>query len=269
MSSDIEFETPENVRLNYEPAGLGSRFLAFLTDRILLTLVMAFAGFLLFLLWVGDTRIQAWFTNLTPDETRSRFETNMYYWGLFALIMGLGSFFYFAFFEYIMNGQTPGKRSTGIRVVKTDGFALDASSILLRSLFRVIDDTPILWIVPMISKNSQRLGDLAAGTIVVKDQPMVLSEVRTNLVHAISDERRFRFDAAVLKRARPSDFQAIERIMERWDDLPTHQQERLLETMCEPLARRLEMDIPPAEHRLRFLQELLAAEYRRQQRKLG
>ena len=143
----------------------------------------------------------------------------MYFVGIATLVMGLASFVYFGASELFLRGQTFGKRACKIRVVKTNGFALDAGSILLRNLFRVADHIPLLWIVPVVSQQSQRFGDMVAGTIVVNDQTEDLSSVRQQLAERPAAEARFRFDHAKLGRLRPSDVEAVERILERWPSL--------------------------------------------------
>ena len=94
----------------------------------------------------------------------------MVIFGIFYLGFALSDWMYFGLSELLLRGQTFGKRQMGIRVVKADGFSLDPSAILLRTLFRVIDNMPPMWIVPLMTEKRQRLGDFVAGTIVVADQ---------------------------------------------------------------------------------------------------
>ena len=76
----------------------------------------------------------------------------LYTLGIFWLVYSLGSFLYFGCCELLMRGQTIGKRSVHIRVVKTDGFSLDPQSIFVRTIFRVIDHLPMLFIVPLVTE---------------------------------------------------------------------------------------------------------------------
>src|SRR5690606_25914091 len=89
--------------------------------------------------------------------------------GIAILIIGLGNFVYYALFELFMRGQTIGKRQVNIRVVKTNGFGLDAGSIIIRNLFRILDHVPVMWIVPFFLSKAQRLGDMVAGTVLIFD----------------------------------------------------------------------------------------------------
>jgi hypothetical protein len=93
--------------------------------------------------------------------------------------------------------------------------------------------------------------------------------LRLSLSQRPSGEAQFVFDAAALKRVRPQDFAAIEKILERWNQLTRIQQQTFLGQLVPPLVARLKTDPPPDDQRLPFLQDLLAAEYRRQYRRLG
>lgn len=269
-AGQIEFETPENVLVSYQPAGLGTRFVALVLDGIVLFLVMFFLCILVLLAGAltaaGVRYLECLVGGLEGNQAYAA-----YLWGVYILIVGLGNFFYFGLSEYLMRGQTLGKRWLAIRVVKVNGFSLDASSVFLRNIFRIIENPllPPLWVVPLLSKNSQRLGDMVAGTVVVSDAPAKFSTLRALLLGRTPSDALFRFDAAALQRARPADFEAVERVLERWPELPSAAREGLLRDLCEPLSRRLGVDSPDPLERLRFLQDLLAAEYRRQHRQLG
>jgi hypothetical protein len=189
--------------------------------------------------------------------------------GLIMLVWGLGSFMYFGLCELFMRGQTPGKRLSKIRVVKSDGFSLDAQSILIRNIFRVLDHLPPLWIVPLLSAKAQRLGDMVAGTVLVSDEQLELSSVRTELAERPALESHFRFHSATLAKLSDTDVLAVEQLLDRWDSLKPEQREKLLEVVVVPLAQKLLVDVPYSSQRLLFLEDLLAAEIRRQHRGLG
>src|SRR5436190_8049375 len=152
MSSGLQFETPENVEVQYEPAGAGTRFVAWFIDQIFVWLTI----FLIFIaLAVAGVSFAGVFKDLEGDP--GNFERiGTFFIGLAILIMGLGSFVYFTGLELWLRGQTIGKRMLKIRVVKVDGFALDPVAILLRNIFRLLDNIPLLWVVPVMSKRTQR-----------------------------------------------------------------------------------------------------------------
>lgn len=268
-SDQVHFETPENIQVAYRVAGLGTRFIAWFLDTILLSL-LAFALFLL--LACSGVASEAVLRSLpdpekvTPHDTARTFG---YAIGLFILINGLGGFLYFIACELLLRGQTLGKRQMGLRVVKANGFSLDPMSIFVRNIFRVIDNLPVLWLVPLVTERSQRLGDLVAGTIVVFDQTQPMSSVREVLAGRPPQESKFRFDATALKQARAEDVEAVEKVLERLSSMELDQQEMFLQRLVEPLATRLKMELPAAGDRLQFLEDFLAAVYRRQHQMLG
>lgn len=95
---------------------------------------------------------------------------------------------YFILFEWLLNGQTPGKRLLHIRVIKEGGYALRLIDTLVRNLLRVVDFIPLFYGVGLasllLSRYSQRLGDLAAGTLVVHQEPVTTESFLPDLPEA-------------------------------------------------------------------------------------
>ena len=276
MVASLEFETPENIKVAYEPAGLGTRYLAWFIDNILISIAIVVMFFLAIMLGaITETAVRETARMIegaeahTPTERAERgVMIIQYFIGISILVWGFGSFFYYTFFELLFRGQTIGKWTLGLRVVRVDGFALDPSAIFVRNIFRVIDQFPPCWIAPLMSKRSQRFGDMVAGTTVIADRPEQLSNVRQTLVEMPAADARFTFDSTKLGRARPQDFAAVEKILERWEKLTGDQRNALLDQLVPPLVERLKVDPPAVEERVVFLKDLLAAEYRRQHRNL-
>lgn len=267
MSGAIQFETPENVRVEYLPAGLGTRFVAWLVDQIFVTMLVIVIAVLLVFVGMSMTHV---FDDLDGlIETKDPEAIGKYVIGLSVVVMGLGSFAYFTLTELFWRGQSVGKRLCKIRVVKVDGFALDPASILLRNIFRVLDNLPLLWVVPVMSKRSQRTGDMVSGTVVISDEAPDLSGVRVQLSERKVVEAEFRFDSRSLQRLTTSDFEALERLLERLPELKVDQRDALVEKFTNSLAAKLQIETPLADHRQRFLEDLLAAELRRQSRLLA
>lgn len=265
MEQIIEFETPENVKVRYELAGLGSRFLAWFVDQVLLLL---FFLLLFIVLMIGNIGVGRTFDRFVMNRNGGD-EQGFYVMGIATLALGLASFFYFGLFELLMHGQTIGKRNVSIRVVKMNGFALDGTSILLRSLFRIVDNIPVFWLVPFFSKYMQRLGDMVAGTVVIIDSPKKLNSLRDVLLERPASMRMFRISPVALKQLREVDAEAAEKLLERWESLPPVQREELAATICRGLAARLNMPEPEPAHCQRFLEDLLSAEYQRRHNQLG
>ena len=159
----IRVRTPENIELSYILAGPGSRAAAYVLDFLVMTVVcqalinlIATAIGLLFVALGEDS--QLWVAAISTLS-------------FFALYNG-----YFIVFEWLWNGQTPGKRLLHIRVIKQGGYALRFFDTLLRNLLRIVDFLPLFYGVGLTSilltRDSQRLGDLVAGTLVVYQEPV-------------------------------------------------------------------------------------------------
>jgi uncharacterized RDD family membrane protein YckC len=144
----LRIATPEGVTVDLVLAGVGSRFTAALIDltfKLLLVLAAFIAGGL-----IGD------------------FGVALYSVTSFVIYFG-----YDVAFEVLANGRTPGKRWTGLRVLRDDGRPVDLLSSCIRNVIRLVDGLPLLYVPAMVSilatGKNQRLGDLAARTIVVRE----------------------------------------------------------------------------------------------------
>jgi uncharacterized RDD family membrane protein YckC len=155
----LSIETPEQIALEFPLAGVGSRFLALAVDMLL---QMAFG--MLLLLAVGG----AW-SLLRPTGASGAWFGALVIIGAFLIFYG-----YFMGFEAFWNGQTPGKRLVGLRVLSVTGRPVHVGEAILRNLLRVVDSFPGVYAVGivsmLVSSRSQRLGDLAAGTVVVHEK---------------------------------------------------------------------------------------------------
>ncbi|MEQ8423252.1 MAG: RDD family protein [Cyclobacteriaceae bacterium] len=143
----IKVRTTQNVFIEYPIASLGDRILAFLLDRLIL---IAYSIFLI-ALFINTELSTPWVWIVT-------------------LVMPW--LFYHLIFEIFMNGQSPGKRAMKIKVVRLDGTPPNIGNYLMRWIFSFIDylilSGLIAFIVIAIGGKGQRLGDIAAGTAVVK-----------------------------------------------------------------------------------------------------
>jgi uncharacterized RDD family membrane protein YckC len=158
----LTIETPEQTSLEFPLAGIGSRFLAIALDTLL-----QLAGFVTLGL-IGGALLWADFTGIMGKQ----YVAASLIFVAFAVYYG-----YYAFFESIWNGQTPGKRWTHLRVIKDDGRSISAYDAILRNLLRIVDTLPSLYaigvITMLISSENKRLGDYAAGTVVIHEKPLL------------------------------------------------------------------------------------------------
>jgi uncharacterized RDD family membrane protein YckC len=158
----VKFRTPESVELEFTLAGIGNRAWALLLDYHVLALI-----WLLFFMILVVVSIQL------ADFWTYIFGSQVGVWLLAIVFLGTATIYgsYFVFFETLWEGQTPGKRVAKIRVVRDDGRPIGLQQATLRALLRPLDD--ILFIgafLIMFSRREKRLGDLAAGTIVIQNQ---------------------------------------------------------------------------------------------------
>jgi uncharacterized RDD family membrane protein YckC len=169
MADDAyDLRTPEQIDLQYDLAGIGSRFMAMAVDVLIQGALIAALG--------AVFGLGAVLMSFSLRDAIGRNSTIIAVVGVALLVLlvfaiGWG---YFIFFELIWNGQTPGKRAVGIRVLTVRGEPVTLVHSLVRNLLRLIDALPSAYMVGVISilvtPRSQRLGDLAAGTIVVRER---------------------------------------------------------------------------------------------------
>lgn len=173
MGRILKILTPENVNIEFELAGLGSRFVAVIIDTLIQIgiCILIIIGML-----IGGID----FKNI--DQSSS-------------LIIAVGIvllfvvfFGYFIFFEIIMRGQSPGKKAAGLRVIKQNGEPVGFYESFIRNILRIIDLMPSLYLIGssfiLFGRNCKRIGDYAANTIVVKvqkeERPLNLEDLLNN-----------------------------------------------------------------------------------------
>ncbi len=165
----VDVETPEQVVFSYSVAGIGTRAAAAVVDMII-TVTGTFLTFLLIIAVVVSLR------GLAPGSALDRLSEG---WVLAILLVlqFLIMWGYHFLFEGFRDGQTPGKRLMRIRVVRDGGFAVTPQEAGIRNIIRVIDMMPpITYVIGMVavalSRSGKRLGDMVAGTIVVRERVM-------------------------------------------------------------------------------------------------
>ena len=226
MSVDREqltIATATGVDVSLRLAGAGSRSYAFVIDWHI-RLLLAVAWFLaLTLLLAGHVAPP------TGDpEASGR-------WALLAVLPALAIYFlYHPLLEVLMRGRTPGKRIAGVRLVTQSGGTPSTGALLIRNVFRVIDALPVCYVVglvaTLVTERRVRIGDLAAGTVLVHDHASALDA----LADIGSLAGRSSLDPAAIEIVRD--------LLGRWDSLDVLHREQL---SCALLAR-LDPDADPA-----------------------
>jgi uncharacterized RDD family membrane protein YckC len=143
----ITIQTSQNIELEYELAGVGDRLVAYLVD---------------FLIYVGY-----FFAVLLVEEATGSFTG---FWTYFVIYLPI--LFYQLACEVLMNGQSLGKKVKNIKVISLDGNQPNVGQYLIRWMFRIVDDMISSGIVAIVtislSEKAQRVGDMLAGTTVVR-----------------------------------------------------------------------------------------------------
>jgi len=176
LRADYTVETPESVAFGYPVAGIGSRFIGALVDTAALAggIGALGCGVLAFALAVAD-EAPAGGTASAGDAAADWVVGAVF--AVAALVLFLIVWGYYIVFETLWDGQTPGKRVAGTRVVRLDGGAAGFREAVVRNLVRFADFLPIGYgfglIVLFADRHTRRLGDLAAGTVVIREQQRV------------------------------------------------------------------------------------------------
>lgn len=224
LTRHLAIETPENVRLEHEVAGLGSRAAAAVIDQALIGVLILALAILRGVTGVGGT-----------------------WTGALAVLAMFGIWYgYFTFFEALRDGQTPGKRLMGIRVVMETGHPIGSGAAVIRNLLRTADFLPPPYLLGAIlvalHPRARRLGDLVAGTVVVRDQPQ--AGVRPQAAASSAAAATTALSAPLLADA---DYQLLGATLARLPELAPEASHRLLGAMASRVAGPLEDLDPSAE----------------------
>jgi uncharacterized RDD family membrane protein YckC len=227
MERSIDIATGESVAFNYELAGLGSRFFAVFIDMTV-QIAIAIAVFL-FLAFVGRS------SGGGAPPTLTKVEDVILYSLLFisAFLLFFG---YFIIFEWLWEGRTPGKRLLGLRVIRDGGVPVDFTSSVIRNCVRVIELAlgfyAVSAVVALLSPRNQRLGDYAAGTIVVRDQRYE----RRRIPSALGDDER---EDPLVRDLTPEERDLVRRFVERRESLTKEARAALAARISEAIRPKL------------------------------
>src|SRR5215216_1559340 len=214
-------ETPERVPLHFALASIGNRFIACAIDHAIQALV------------VGVIAIAAAVLSSFSIFEQSLSSAPKWVYAVMVLLLFLIFAGYFAFFEWIWSGQTPGKRWLKLRVIREDGRPITFWEASVRNLLRTFDMMPApfysIGLISVFSTNrDQRVGDMVAGTVVVREREAEAPEFSQVFATPVSDpalRRSFKpveFQAN-LSSLTESEIQVVETFLRRrWDlsDVP-------------------------------------------------
>lgn len=239
-SDKLTIDTPEQIPLEFPLAGIGSRFLAVALDSLI-----QFFG------WLVLALLFAWFE---PDLTRIWPKAAVW---AFAILVILGFVIfsgYFAVFETVWNGQTPGKRAVRIRVIKDSGRPISVYEAIIRNVIRVVDEIPGFYAVGIISifvsARNKRLGDFAAGTVVVHENAL------TELQPAWEADKTKEGSAYNVANLSLADLELIEAFLQRRYDLGAEVRQRSAEQIATRMRQKLQITTGAAASDEDFLEKL-------------
>ncbi len=271
FADQLSIDTPEQVALYFPVAGIGSRFVALLLDHLIQLGVVILAAVLVA---VVSATLGA---HGSLPSLASKWFLALLVFAFFLLFWG-----YFALFEAFWHGQTPGKRAMRLRVIKDSGRQITLFESLARNLLRVADYLPSLYLAGVVTmlanKRNKRLGDLAAGTMVVheraEDGPLLYpgaGEDRSRLAAEATWQPPVTapagpFPADAIARLSARDLVVIEAFFARALDLPLEVRAGMAQRILGELTTRMAV-AAPAGNPERAL-EAIGVELRRQRRRL-
>jgi uncharacterized RDD family membrane protein YckC len=258
----LSIETPELVGIDMQVAGLGSRFVALLVDYIIW--LIALITLIVIVSYVDPSLShfselgEKWATAIVI------FLLFLWYWG------------YFTLFEAFWNGRTPGKRIVKIRVIQRSGRGIGLFEAMTRNLLRIVDQFPFIYVIGVISilvtRQHQRLGDLAAGTLVVHEQQQLTDSSSSSngrsftagLFDPVPDTTSFpnRAPASMglsssgVQRLGISDLEVLEGFFDRRLDFTMETRAALAQRIATAICTKSGLNIPDGVSTESFLEEL-------------
>ncbi len=228
MRSTYEVRTPENVTFEFELGGITSRAIAWALDMIIVAVLLfvcvffagllsiAAGGFAQALMFIGAFVLMWWFTAIT---------------------------------EWWMGGQTLGKKVMGLRTIQSSGLRITFVQAVTRNLVRIVDLLPAFYLVgglsALVDSRTRRLGDMAAGTIVIRERRSPLPN------RIVPQNERYNtfiadpFVAHAARRITPPEREAMIKLALRREALPLATRHSLFTRLARHLEARLSVPRPP------------------------
>jgi len=218
-----ELELPEEIDLQVDLANVGSRTLAILVD-------ISLGGLVLFIVYALTMLL----AHNVADDWLTRLSSNALKTLLILLIFGF-QWCYFNLFEWMWNGQTPGKRLMHLRVIKVDGSPVSGIDVLLRNLSRPIDTLGPMGLIGLlmifVSRKAQRLGDLMARTMVIHE-----TQIDWSIFDQIDDPATTSSGAKTISiRLTSEQWELLHRYLNRREQLEGAARQRLAVSLYETL----------------------------------
>ena len=257
-------ETPERVQLSFALASIGNRFLAVAIDHFIQYLSIILIAWIFLSISGAD---------VFGADSPAQFFEGASKWTIALLIIIVFALFtgYFAVFEWIWNGQTPGKRFMKLRVIREDGRPLTLWESLARNLLRIFDAVPGLvlpvysigLVMIFLNKRDQRIGDMFAGTVVIREREGEAPTFAETFSNRISDaafrrvQKQTPFQANVIS-LKEEEIEVVESFLRRRWDLTEKQRIWMAWRIALPIMFKLKPNYDPSNFTYEgFLEELL------------
>lgn len=242
MDERVHISTPDHVSLEFELAGAGSRFSAYLIDfvfNVLLIIAVVLAAYL----------TGGWIALRAFAGSAGASAGSSWLWAIVVLMIFLINWGYYVFFEGLGKGSTPGKKRMGIRVIRQDGLPIGLREAALRNLVRAADILPppsyiLGGLVMHFDRYGRRLGDMVAGTYVVVEKFDLAAQGASGAAWAKRVEQGGSRQALTLPRGAISAQQLalIEQFLARSHELSRERREQLIWQITEPLLPLVNQD---------------------------
>lgn len=263
--------SPEQVALDLPVAGPMSRMLAFSVDYgvILVLEAILFTALLFVAMSLASLdqlqQVQEWLQDAQSTLEKGQFNVGPWFLLMLAVWIALDFLLQWGYFvaaELLMQGRSPGKALIGMRVVRDGGLPVTLRESMLRNLLRMVDMLPTQYFVGLVcmifSKQVRRLGDYAAGTIVIREERAEPARPIAVPSAPPADSPAFRFGREQLDAIGPVELRLVRQTLRRIDELPTWKAKQVLERSVEALCTRIGWQEPlePGDRRA-FLMAVL------------
>jgi len=270
---EVSVLSAENVFFEIETAGLAARFGATLIDLTIQILVAGLCG-------VAFGIVDSY---LAPMQNMALWMVQLLT-AFSILLLFLIFYGYYFFFEWLWDGQTPGKRLTKLRVMQADGMPITYWHALIRNVLRIADFLPFFYgagaLVALLNDNNRRIGDLVAGTVVArergdlgKNKPLDIRTAIDNFLGASTSAPQPQQDigvnvtpvqvaepdaatAALMTQLDAQDYELVRDFVTRRDNLPAAARNRLAFSLSRRLSAKLRMPMPEEALAEQFLLEI-------------
>jgi uncharacterized RDD family membrane protein YckC len=263
--------SPEQVVLELPVAGPTTRMLAYAVDALIILLLDACMMIALLL----TTSLASWLVRrfeilgAAAKAGRDPFSDGSAFLLIIALLLVMqlvAEWGYFTFFETVMGGRSPGKAAMGLRVVRDGGLSVGLRESLIRNLLRAVDILPSSYltglVAMLVSPEGKRLGDMAAGTVVVRlDRPPAPAPLAAGPPG--EELARFRFRRDQIARLGRPERALLRETLRRLDRMEPSQAAAALERAAEALRARIGYEAVEPDARRAFLYALERALARR------